>query len=151
MPGYDDSRPTRGLCTLPELLEALLLILPAGVALVCIETSLAVGLYIEHGEIWPGRGEPTARGEERHFRPWIPRLSREQYTVVQALCSPLGAMISAVQVVHMLAAYSDRIATNAVERGWLSEDDLRELRLPDHKAVWEDLLAGLLSEDNAKE
>jgi hypothetical protein len=150
MPGNNDSGPTRGLCTLPELLEALLLILPAGVALVCIETSLAVGLYIEHGEIWPGRGQGTPKGEELHFRPWIPRLSREQYTLVQAMCSPLGAMISAVQVVHMLSAYSDRIASNAVERGWLSEEDLRELRLPDHKAGWDDMLAGLLNEDSAK-
>ena len=151
MPGHSDSGPTRGLCTLPELLEALLLILPAGVALACIETSLAVGLYIEHGEIWPGRSERTTRGEEQHFRPWIPRLSREQNTLVQAMCSPLGAMISAVQVVRILSAYSDRIASNAIERGWLSEEDLRELRLPEHKAVWDDLLANLLSEDSAKE
>ena len=151
MHGSEDFRPTRGLCTLPELFEALLLILPAGVALVCIETALAAGLYIEHGEIYPGRSERTARGRERHFRPWIPQLSREQYTLVQRMCDPLGAMLSPVQVTHMLSAYSDHIANNAIERGWLTEDVLRQIRSPEHKAVWEDTIAGLLSDDNAIE
>lgn len=137
------SGPVRGLCSLPELFEALLLFLPAGVALGCIETALAAGLYVEKGEVLPGRSEASFDDTQRHFPPWLPRRTPRQYTQLQRMCDPLGVMGGAVQVTHLLAMHSDVIARNALERGWLSEEDFAQIREPRYREPWDDLVAAL--------
>jgi hypothetical protein len=96
----------------------MLLFLPVGVALSCLETAVTAGLIVIDGEVYPGRGGggSLAEMERVNFRPWISHLSEQQYTVIQRMCDPIGAMTSTVHVIYRLCVHSDKIAANALER-----------------------------------
>jgi hypothetical protein len=133
-----DVSPARGVCTLPEMLEAFLHILPAGVALSCMETALASGLIVKDGEVFPWSTSPTPPdAAEAHFRPWVARLGVDERTAVQRLCGPFSSPFGSPAIVYILCCYSDTIASNALARGWLDEDELVYARSPGFKAYVE--------------
>jgi hypothetical protein len=141
-----DAAPVRGVCTLPEMLEAFLRILPAGVALSCMETALASGLIVRDGEVFPWDVSPTPpEAAEAHFRPWVARLGVNERTAVQRMCGPFSSPFGSPTIVYILCCYSDTVASNALSRGWLDADELAYARSPDFKAYVEHTYASFVA------
>ena len=141
-----DQSHARGVCTLPEMLDAFLHILPAGIALSCIETALASGMMVRNGEVFPWDDSPTSPdAAEAHFRPWVARLGIDERTAVLRLCGPFSSPFGSPTIVYILCSYSDTIATNALARGWLDADELTYARSPDFRAYVEHTYAAFVA------
>jgi hypothetical protein len=129
-----NKQPTAGLCTLPELLEVLLMYLPAGVALACMETALRFGLVVRNGEVFPWYDEiSTPESTSQHFRDWIPRLPIDSATAILRMAGPFAAPGDNGTLVNILCMSSETLMSRARERGWITDAGIAHMRLPEYR------------------
>ncbi|NJL17982.1 MAG: hypothetical protein HC938_13175 [Nitrospira sp.] len=116
--------PVRGLCTVSQLLDTLMLFMPVGTALVCIEAAIGAGLYVQGGDVFPGRTHGSELEVQQHFMPLVPSMTSEQREIVHRECYPFG-LLQSREAIDLLIINSDVIAQQAVERGWITRGSRR--------------------------
>ena len=133
-----------GLCTVGEMLDALHKVLPLGVALACMETAVATGVWFRQGMYSPNKYESSADAVNAHFRPWIPRLGIRERTAIQRMCDPVGSMMNGVLMTYCLVTLSPSIAKRAVEGGWIAEAELVQISTDEYRSYLLSLLSAFV-------